>query len=705
MTLPMNLLRRLLACLLSWYCLAALPAAEVEATEYPLSFLPDPDPVDGQTFRVLCLHDVRDNLRASFASFPDGFAIETRTLVDLFEWLRANDYHPVSLAQIVAARNGGAPLPPRPVLLTFDDGFASMYTKVFPLLKQFGYPAVAAIVTKWVDAPPDARIRLSAKLEVPRNTFLNWDQVKEMADSGLVEIASHTHDLHRGVIGNPQGNELPAAAARAYLARYGRYEDDAAYRARIADDLRTSRDLIEQYTGRRPRALAWPYGAHNRDTDEVALSLGFDIMLTLEPGPNTPSVPLTLVRRSLVSYDVTVASIRAALRQPMTYHGKLHPVQRIVQVDLDYIYDPDPAQQERNLSLLIDRMKDMAPSAVYLQAFADPKGDGDITSVYFPNRHLPVRADLFNRVAWQLKTRANTAVYAWLPVLSFSVPRSNPAYGREVKSAVRKPGERGLGHPHRLSPYDPIARRVIGEIYEDLAKHAMFDGILFHDDAVLDDTEDASDPALRTYAQWGLPADVAAIRASPELSAQWSRRKTQHLIDFTLELAGLVQSYQNNRDMLTVRNLYAEPVFNPQAESWYAQNLPDFLKHYDYVALMAMPYMEDAGDPQDWLRQLVAKVDAQGGLGRTIFELQARDWRRDAPVPSETLLAQMQSLRTLGAIHYGYYPDDFITNHPDSEIIRPAMSLQAHLQARRLTEQQAATRRQLLQGLYQPASR
>src|SRR5690606_251852 len=148
--------------------------------------------------------------------------IETRTLVDLFEWLRANDYHPVSLAQIVAARNGGAPLPPRPVLLTFDDGFASMYTKVFPLLKQFGYPAVAAIVTKWVDAPPDARIRLSAKLEVPRNTFLNWDQVKEMADSGLVEIASHTHDLHRGVLGNPQGNELPAAAARAHLARYGR---------------------------------------------------------------------------------------------------------------------------------------------------------------------------------------------------------------------------------------------------------------------------------------------------------------------------------------------------------------------------------------------------------------------------------------------------------------------------------------------------
>ena len=392
--------------------------------------------------------------------------------------------------------------------------------------------------------------------------------------------------------------------------------------------------LIQEHTGKRPRALAWPYGAHNRDADQVAQALGYDVLLTLEPGPNTPSVPLSLVRRSLVNYDVTVASIRAALRQPMTYHGKLHPVQRIVQVDLDYVYDPDPEQQERNLSLLIDRMKDLAPSAVYLQAFADPKGDGDITQVYFPNRHLPVRGDLFNRVAWQLKTRANTPVYAWLPVLSFSVPRNNPAYGRVVKSAVRKPGERGLGPPMRLSPYDPVARRVIGEIYEDLAKYAMFDGILFHDDAVLDDTEDASEPALRTYAEWGLPADVAAIRASPELSARWSRRKTLHLIEFTRELAGMVQSYQNNRDMLTVRNLYAQPVLDPKAEAWYAQNLPDFLKNYDYVALMAMPFMEEAGEPEEWMRELVAKVADQHGLSRTIFELQATDWRSAANQPA-----------------------------------------------------------------------
>src|SRR5690606_34061013 len=114
---------------------------------------------------------------------------------------------------------------------------------------------------------------------------------------------------------------------------------------------------------------------------------------------------------SLASYEITVAMLRAALREPMSYHGQVHPVQRVVQVDLDYVYDKDPEQQERNLSMLIDRMKYLAPSAVYLQAIADPKGDGDVTELYFPNRHLPMRADLFSRVAWQLKTRANTQFY------------------------------------------------------------------------------------------------------------------------------------------------------------------------------------------------------------------------------------------------------------------------------------------------------
>lgn len=80
--------------------------------------------------------------------------------------------------------------------------------------------------------------------------------------------------------------------------------------------------------------------------------------------------------------------------------------ERVMHIDLDYVYDADRQQQERNLDVLIQRVKDMQISSVYLQAFADPTGDGLVKEVWFPNRLLPMKADLFNRVAWQLRTRA-----------------------------------------------------------------------------------------------------------------------------------------------------------------------------------------------------------------------------------------------------------------------------------------------------------
>jgi hypothetical protein len=54
---------------------------------------------------VLCFHDIRDNLRASFETLPDGFAVDTKMLTNMFSWIQANGYHPVTLAQIDAARD------------------------------------------------------------------------------------------------------------------------------------------------------------------------------------------------------------------------------------------------------------------------------------------------------------------------------------------------------------------------------------------------------------------------------------------------------------------------------------------------------------------------------------------------------------------------------------------------------------------------
>lgn len=638
------------------------------ASASPAQPLPPPDADDGVSFRVLSFHDVRGNVRASFENSPDETAIDERTLAEVFAWLQHNDYHPVSLQQVIDARAGGKPLPSRPVLLTFDDGYRSAYTKVFPLLQRFKYPALLALVTSWLEVPEGGNVAYGDK-PVPRGDFLRWSEAAEMARSGLVELASHSDALHTGVRANPQGNMLPSAATHRYDPALGRYEDDAAYMQRVESDLRRSREIIEARTGAKVRAMVWPYGAYNAASLKAAGRAGLPITFTLDDGPNDPSVPLSRIRRALVAYDNEATEYARLLRSPVG--GELRPVNRVMHVDLDYVYDPDPAQQERNLSALIERVAAVRPRSVFLQAYADSDGDGVADALYFPNRQLPMRSDLFGRAAWQLRSRTGVKVYAWMPVMAFRLPASNPLATHTVRTAD---GGTPADRYHRLSPFDPAVRALVGDIYEDLGRHAFFEGLLFHDDATLADDEDASPLALAAYGRWGLPADVAAIRADPALMARWTGAKTRYLTEFTQELAARTGAWRAGLE--TARNLYARPVLDPAAEQWFAQSYEASLAAYDYVALMAMPRMEREDDAQAWLARLARRVaGTPRGLDGTVFELQARDWRTGKPVADDELARQWELLHRMGVRHLGYYPDDFLHNQPSLEVVRRAISV------------------------------
>ena len=665
-------MKRLLALL----TLALSATVWTQTPERPLPPAAAPLPSDGQTLRVIAFHDVRPNVRASFATDPDESAVDETTLAGLFGWLKANGWQPVSLEQAVRARQGGAPLPAKAVLLTFDDGYASAYTRVFPLLRQFNYPAVMALVTSWMEVPAGGQVRWGQQA-VPRERFMTWAQAREMARSGLVEFASHSHNLHRGLPGNPQGNLLPAATTHAWDAQRRRYEDDASWLARVQADLRTSRTLIERHTGQRPRALVWPYGAWNVPAQQVAERAGLPIAFTLEDGPNDATVPLTRLRRAYATYDIDPPGYQVLLSQPADTPASRGP-QRAMHVDLDYVWDADPVQQERNLSLLLDRVRAAGPRTVFLQAFADPDGDGVADAMYFPNSVLPMRADLFNRVAWQLRTRARVQVYAWMPVMSFRLPAGHPAATHTVMAMPGTDPQKTADRYHRLSPFDADARRAIAAIYDDLGRHASFAGVLFHDDATLADDEDASPAALASLRAAGLGDDIAALRADPALAARWTAHKTHAITAFTLELAQRLRQWHPR--LHTARNFYARPLLEPAATAWFAQDYAQALHDYDYVAVMAMPFMEKVARPHEWLTGLARHAAATPlGLERTVFELQARDWHTGKPVPDAELLKQVALLRRAGARHIAYYPDDFHNNQPSLAAVRQAVSVRETL--------------------------
>jgi len=620
------------------------------------------------SFLALAYHDVVDrNPDQTFV------AITTDHLKEQFAWLYANGYQPVSVEQILASRRGGESLPERAVLLTFDDGYRSFYTRVYPVLKAYRWPAVLAPVGNWLDTPRDQSVNFGGT-PTPRDKFLYWQQVREMVRSGLVEIGAHTDNLHHGAVANPQGNQEPAAAARRYDIALKSYESEADYRTRIEQDVRMISGKIMRATGTKPRVWVWPYGAASGPALKIVGDHGYDIAMTLQDGAGTVNT-LMNTPRMLVANDPPLREYASAV-----INMRNHPLMRVAHVDLDYVYDDDPAQMERNLGELVQRIADMRITHVFLQAFADPEGDGLIKALYFPNRHLPMRSELFNRAAWQLMSRASVKVYAWLPVLSFDL---DPAFAR-VQRWDPATGQINVDAQQyrRLSPFDPRARQQIIDIYEDLSSHAMFDGILFHDDALLSDFEDVGPQALAAYRAAGLPDNIAALRADPAMQQRWTRFKSKALTDLTLELANHVKAIRGPQ-IKTARNIFAMPIIEPESEAWFAQNLDDFLAAYDWTAPMAMPYMENvpAGEENAWLDRLVDAVASRpGALNRTVFEIQARDWRPNAKgrergaIDSAVMARWLKRLQLRGARNLGYYPDDFVENHPRLDVIRPAIS-------------------------------
>lgn len=615
---------------------------------------------------ILSYHEIaerKDALVPEYAVTPTNF-------VRQMDWLKNNGYHFVSMNDVIADREGKNHLPEKAVLITFDDGYRSVYTYGFPILKLFHAPAVIALVGSWLEEKGTVDFDGRA---IPRSELMSWADIHDMTSSGLVEVASHSHSLHQGILANPQGNKEPATTARRYLLNSQSYETDASYRQRITADLKANNTLLRLHTGLSPRIIVWPYGRYNATVRDIAIKQGMLIGLTLDDGANSTKTPLYGLRRVLVE---SVMSLGELAKEMANRNADLTDNDRpakIMHVDLDNVYDPNPEQQEKNLSHLLDRIVAMGVNTVYLQAFSDPDGNGSADAVYFPNRHLPMRADLFNRVAWQIETRTRVKrVYAWMPMIAFELPSSNPAANDKVVTEAHQDGHLTMGYL-RLSPFSPLARKVISEIYQDLARSSTFDGLLFHDDVTLSDYEDASPWALKTYQQWGLPVSLTDIRNSDDLLGRWTILKINALDNFAMQLATVVREEQP--DLRTARNLYARVALNPRSETWYSQSLDNSLANYDFTAIMAMPYMENENDATAFYQDLVAKVkEKPNAMSKVIFELQTTDWRDNHLIPSQELADTISSLYAQGVRHVGYYPDNMHHEHPDPAILKPVFN-------------------------------
>ncbi|EGZ44634.1 poly-beta-1,6-N-acetyl-D-glucosamine N-deacetylase PgaB [Neisseria wadsworthii] len=606
-------------------------------------------------YGVMCYHDVVDESAPPEAygrdEFDDEFrrqyypqTITVNKLINHFNWLRNNGYTPVSWQQIKDARSGRGKLPAKPVLLTFDDGYISFYKTIFPVLKAYNYPAMYALVTSWMETPANGHIAYGKK-KLPRKAFITWEQVREMQQSGLIEIASHTHDLHRSNFGNPFGSEFAAALPGKY--ENGRYETPEEYRKRIADDLRRSADIIEKRTGKRPNALVWPYGQYNQKATEIARQEGFDSDFTLfDLELNKEGAGH--VGRILVDHETGYGVIKSYLEGKM-FESK---IKRAVYVNLDDLYSPNAEQFNRNFDKLVSRIAQLGVSVVYLQAFSDEDGNGIAEKVYFPNRHLKMKADLFSRVAWQLMTRSGVKVYAWMPMTAFNF---GSGYDYVSNSGAR-----------RLSFTNEKNRRAAAEVYEDLAFSSRFNGLLFQNDAVFTDFKGNLPSGAFGNSQYWQQA-AANIDGLVHYSDQ-------------LKAGAMKYSFNGAVELKSAHNLYAGQAIDKEAQKWFTQSLSKYIKHYDYTAIALMPYEKgrntNTQDAAKWVKSTTQDIKNTGiPLDKTIIELPAQNRQTNQPVPAAELVQWMNDLKERGIKNIAYGPDDFVNDRPAINIVRPAFSI------------------------------
>ena len=202
-------------------------------------------------------------------------------------WLAENGYHTVLPRELAAAQ----PLPEKPVLITFDDGYRSNYDLAFPLLQKYRAKASIAIMVYMQD--------------YPGGNFLTWDMCREMTGSGLVEIGSHGYVIHN--LDSRMGNFV-AGQANGVQRKQG--ESDIDFQCRVLEDLRCSHERITVELGVPPTYFAYPFGKTDPDADAFLKTL---FPVTVVTGPGKRAANLSAGLQQLPRFTVTMEKTPAEL--------------------------------------------------------------------------------------------------------------------------------------------------------------------------------------------------------------------------------------------------------------------------------------------------------------------------------------------------------------------------------------------------------
>lgn len=186
-----------------------------------------------QAVPILYYHSVMQEKGNELRMPPEQFEAQMAYLQD-------KGYQSVSLEKLYQALYRGGTLPPKPIVITFDDGYADNYTNAFPIVSKHGFTATVFMVTSYING----------------EGFLSWQQLKALDANGW-EIAGHTTN-------------------HPYLTKIDP--------SKVLGELSISKKLLEKELGHPVDFFAYPYGDLNANVVQVLKDTGYLMAVTTQRG-------------------------------------------------------------------------------------------------------------------------------------------------------------------------------------------------------------------------------------------------------------------------------------------------------------------------------------------------------------------------------------------------------------------------------------
>ncbi len=199
------------------------------------------------------------------------FVISAQMLEEDLKYIQKEGYQTVTMDEVIRYVKQGEPLPPKPIILTFDDGYYNNYCYAFPLLKKYDMKAVISPIGKYTDMYSEIEDRN------PAYAHITWENIREMKASGLVEFQNHSYDLHHYTDGRSGAKKKQGES----LAAYGKF---------LENDLMIWQEKMTMNTGYTPTTFAYPFGGISEASYEILEKMGFQATLSCEEKMNILSV-------------------------------------------------------------------------------------------------------------------------------------------------------------------------------------------------------------------------------------------------------------------------------------------------------------------------------------------------------------------------------------------------------------------------------